>query len=121
MATLHDSSHNIAESTTSSKKPILHGDTGSIDYTRTSAAMSDINGKAPVNGASSGASRTDEPVIKVQPPRREDLQPSYARVIQPDDADADTNGWYGAMVSLSFILNDNQRPQRAAHDKQAHT
>lgn len=61
--------------------------------------MSDINGKAPVNGA--GAGRVDEPVIKVQPPRREDLQPSYARVIQPDDQDADTNGWYGSMVSLT--------------------
>lgn len=57
--------------------------------------MNDINGKAPVNGA--GAS--DGPLIKVQPPRREDLQPSYARVIKPDDADADTNGWYGSMVS----------------------
>ena len=57
--------------------------------------MSDINGKAPIN---SGAAHLDEPIIKVQPPRREDLQPSYARVIQADDADADTNGWYGAMV-----------------------
>jgi erythrocyte band 7 integral membrane protein len=64
--------------------------------------MSDINGKAPLNGA--GAARLDEPIIKVQPPRREDLQPSYARVIQADTADADTNGWYGAMVSLFDLL-----------------
>jgi hypothetical protein len=64
--------------------------------------MSDVNGKAPVNGGSIGAARADEPIIKVQPPRREDLQPSYARVIQPDDADADTNGWYGGMVSLFY-------------------
>ncbi|EOA84803.1 uncharacterized protein SETTUDRAFT_163633 [Exserohilum turcica Et28A] len=61
--------------------------------------MSDTNGKAPVNGASSAASHAQEPIIKVQPPRREDLQPSYARVIQPDDADADTNGWYGGMIN----------------------
>lgn len=64
--------------------------------------MSDINGKAPINGA--GAGTIAEPIIKVQPPRREDLQPSYARVIQPDDQDADTNGWYGSMVSRSFIF-----------------
>jgi erythrocyte band 7 integral membrane protein len=63
--------------------------------------MSDTNGKAPINGAGISSNRgIDEPVIKVQPPRREDLQPSYARVIKPDDADADTNGWYGAMVHL---------------------
>jgi len=59
--------------------------------------MSDVNGKAPVNGA--GANNVGEPVIKVQPPRREDLQPSYARVIQPDDQDHDTNGWYGSMIN----------------------
>ncbi|KZM22440.1 uncharacterized protein EKO05_0000073 [Ascochyta rabiei] len=61
------------------------------------------NGKAPMpvigtNGA--GVRRAvDEPIVKVQPPRREDLQPSYARVIEPDDADADNHGWYGGMVN----------------------
>jgi erythrocyte band 7 integral membrane protein len=58
--------------------------------------MSD-NGKAPINGASSRA--VDEPIVKVQPPRREDLQPSYARVIKADDADEDMNGWYGGMIN----------------------
>lgn len=61
------------------------------------------NGKAPmqpVNGTNGApARRADEPIVKVQPPRREDLQPSYARVIEPDDADADNHGWYGGMVS----------------------
>ncbi|KAH7410198.1 stomatin family protein-like protein [Phaeosphaeria sp. MPI-PUGE-AT-0046c] len=63
--------------------------------------MSDVNGKAPLNGAGAHSPQraVDEPVIKVQPPRREDLQPSYARVIKPDDADADTNGWYGSMIN----------------------
>jgi len=62
--------------------------------------MDDINGKAPVNGAGPAAAPPPPaPLIKVQPPRREDLQPSYARVIQPDDADADTNGWYGSMIN----------------------
>ncbi|KAF2640395.1 stomatin family protein-like protein [Massarina eburnea CBS 473.64] len=55
---------------------------------------SSVNGKAPVNSA-----HHDEPIVKVQPPRREDLQPSYARVIKADDQDADAHGWYGAMVN----------------------
>ncbi|PSN64425.1 hypothetical protein BS50DRAFT_602127 [Corynespora cassiicola Philippines] len=55
---------------------------------------------APVNGADSAhPRRADDPLVKVQPPRREDLQPSYARVIKPDDADADSHGWYSAMIN----------------------
>ena len=60
--------------------------------------MSD-NGKAPMadlNG-SSNAPRND--LIKVQPPRREDLQPSYAHEIQPDTEDASLHGWYGNMIA----------------------
>jgi hypothetical protein len=91
-------SHTIAESTTSSSQPIL--DRQSI-FTNTTT-MED-NGKAPmpVNGTNGAGARRDltEPIVKVQPPRREDLQPSYARVIEPDDADADNHGWYGGMVS----------------------
>lgn len=34
--------------------------------------------------------------IKVQPPRREDLQPSYAQMLQ-GETEAETHGWYGAM------------------------
>lgn len=59
--------------------------------------MSDT-GKAPVNGAGSTRGRGD-PIVKVQPPRREDLQPSYARVIKPDDDQGDGHGWYGAMIN----------------------
>jgi hypothetical protein len=94
----HTHPSTIAESTSSSSRPILHDNSIPNDQ-HTTATMSDINGKAPINGGSNGAPRLEEPIIKVQPPRREDLQPSYARVIQPDDADADTNGWYGGMVS----------------------
>jgi len=57
--------------------------------------MSDINGKAPVNGAGSA----DPNLIKVQPPRREDLQPSYAREIKPDTEDDSAHGWYGGMIN----------------------
>lgn len=35
-------------------------------------------------------------IIKVQPPRREDLQPSYAQLLQ-GDTDVETHGWYGSM------------------------
>jgi erythrocyte band 7 integral membrane protein len=72
--------------------------------------MSDTNGKAPINGAS--APVHDGPIVKVQPPRREDLQPSYARVIQPDDQDADTNGWYGSMVCLQIHHRHNIQSNR---------
>ncbi|KAF1931954.1 stomatin family protein [Didymella exigua CBS 183.55] len=94
---MHDS-RTIAESTTSSSRPILERPSIS-----TTTATMDDNGKAPMptnstNGAHA-ARRADEPIVKVQPPRREDLQPSYARVIEPDDADADTHGWYGGMVN----------------------
>jgi hypothetical protein len=85
---------NTAKSFTSSTRPIIDNRISTDQHT--TATMSGINGKAPVNGA--GAPPLDAPLIKVQPPRREDLQPSYAQVIKPDDADADTNGWYGSMV-----------------------
>ncbi|KAF1816303.1 hypothetical protein P152DRAFT_409085 [Eremomyces bilateralis CBS 781.70] len=49
-----------------------------------------------INGAP--ATREPEPLIKVQPPRREDLQPSYAQDIHPDTEDASAHGWYGGMV-----------------------
>lgn len=82
----------------SSTKPILSSNW------KNPAKMNDPNGKAPMPGASNGTSSVNEPIIKVQPPRREDLQPSYARVIQPDDADADTNGWYGGMINTLGTL-----------------
>jgi hypothetical protein len=59
--------------------------------------MSDTS-KAPVNGAGSSRHVDEGPLVKVQPPRREDLQPSYARVIKPDDGDAE-HDWYEAMIN----------------------
>jgi len=35
--------------------------------------------------------------IKVQPPRREDLQPSYAQTLQGDEEQ--NHGWYGSMIN----------------------
>ncbi|KAL2436463.1 hypothetical protein ABEF95_010479 [Exophiala dermatitidis] len=37
-------------------------------------------------------------IIKVEPPRREDLQPSYAQTLQ-GDTDGETHGWYGSMIN----------------------
>ena len=58
-----------------------------------------VNGKAPLDAASNSGSqvgRSDGPIVKVQPPRREDLQPSYARVIKADTEDESQHGWYGS-------------------------
>jgi len=59
----------------------------------------DNNGKMPVNGESTARRNHDDPLVKVQPPRREDLQPSYAQVIRPDTEDEAQHGWYGALIS----------------------
>lgn len=45
-------------------------------------------------------------VIKVQPPRREDLQPSYAQTLQGDE-EAEKHGWYGSMSMSSNSLCAN--------------
>jgi len=61
--------------------------------------MNGINGnsgKAPIH--SDQNSRNTDPILNVQPPRREDLQPSYAQVIKADDQDATATGWYGGMI-----------------------
>jgi hypothetical protein len=67
------------------------------------------------NGVKSGASnigfrpthnvpgRSDNPIMNVEPPRREDLQPSYAQTLVADDAAS--HGWYGKMsMSLPVLL-----------------
>lgn len=77
--------------------------------TRTHAEMEQHNdtGKAPmpVNGSSASGNRGEDPIVKVQPPRREDLQPSYARVIKPDSNEDDKHGWYGSMInSLGAVI-----------------
>lgn len=92
-------SHYTAHSSSPSTRPIVASD----------ANMTSLdNGKAPANGAglaTPGRRNVDEPLVKIEPPRREDLQPSYARAIQPDDADSENHGWYGAMInSLGSII-----------------
>ncbi|THZ94133.1 stomatin family protein-like protein [Aureobasidium pullulans] len=60
-------------------------------------------GKSPVRGSNSD----HDPLVKVQPPRREDLQPSYASVIKPDTEDDSQHGWYGGMINaLGSIIGN---------------
>ena len=40
--------------------------------------------------------RVDNPMVNVQPPRREDLQPSYAQTLV-GESDQGNHGWYGSM------------------------
>lgn len=40
-----------------------------------------------------------QPILNVQPARREDLQPSYAQIIKPDTQDDNQHGWYGDMIN----------------------
>lgn len=65
-----------------------------------SSEVNSVNGKAPALDGSNN-------IIKVEPPRREDLQPSYAQIIKPDTEDASQHGWYGSMINGlgSFIGN----------------
>lgn len=50
-----------------------------------------------VNGAN-GHGHGHGQLVNVQPPRKQDLQPSYAAVLNPDSEDASTTGWYGGMI-----------------------
>jgi erythrocyte band 7 integral membrane protein len=61
------------------------------------------NGKtaSPSNGHAPGFRPQNAGIIKVQPPRREDLQPSYAQTLQGESDDAAQHGWYGSMSMSS--------------------
>src|SRR3978361_482694 len=43
--------------------------------------------------------RSDNPMVNVEPPRREDLQPSYAQTLA-GESDQGNHGWYGSMSKL---------------------
>jgi len=46
--------------------------------------------------------RSDNPMVNVQPPRREDLQPSYAQTLV-GESDQGAHGWYGSMSKLAQL------------------
>lgn len=59
------------------------------------------NGQSSLNGAGfrNGAPGANNgKLIDVQPPKREDLQPSYAQMLGESDTGA--HGWYGSMSML---------------------
>ena len=67
-----------------------------------SAASENSNGKGRADmGLSNGHHGVNghrEPIVNVQPPRKQDLQPSYAAVLNPDTEDASAHTWYGSMI-----------------------
>ncbi len=61
------------------------------DVNKTGQPSSSING----GGYRGTPGRADNPLVNVQPPKREDLQPSYAQMLGESDTGA--HGWYGSM------------------------
>lgn len=57
-------------------------------------------GFKPTSGHQVG--RSDNPMVTVQPPRREDLQPSYAQNLVGESDQV--HGWYGGMSKFTSIL-----------------
>lgn len=47
--------------------------------------------------------RSDNPLMHVEPPKREDLQPSYAQTLA-GESDQGTHGWYGSMSKLACVV-----------------
>lgn len=64
-----------------------------MDNGKTSSPPSGLK----ANGAGAAPGANGNSLIKVQPPRREDLQPAYAQTLHGDTDDAAAHGWYGAM------------------------
>ncbi|KAF7508178.1 hypothetical protein GJ744_009475 [Endocarpon pusillum] len=55
------------------------------------------NGKAPAQSGNVGFRPANSGIVKVQPPRREDLQPSYAQTLVFETEAV--HGWYGSMIN----------------------
>lgn len=60
-----------------------------------STEVPDVNGKGPARTPEHRLPPI-EGLVKVQPARKEDLQPSYAQQIQHDVDDAASHGWYAS-------------------------
>ncbi|KAK4986421.1 hypothetical protein LTR66_007441 [Elasticomyces elasticus] len=71
----------------------------------TNGSTSKVSSEAYVPRSGNVIRHPNDPIVKVEPPRREDLQPSYAQVLKPDTDDAEQHGWYGGMINTlgSFI------------------
>ena len=75
--------------------------TTTMDSPKPSNSME--NGKAPATN-NVGFRPQNQGIVKVQPPRREDLQPSYAQTLV-FESEAAPHGWYSSMsASASSVL-----------------
>ena len=87
-------SHSVNLSSTHS---LLHQPPARSSMDSPNASTMDTNGKAAQsNNIGFRPSNQAGPLIKVEPPRREDLQPSYAQTLQGEN-EAEMHGWYGSM------------------------
>lgn len=57
----------------------------------------------PAGPTHNGNNPASTSLITVQPPRREDLQPSYAQTLKGESEDAATHGWYGGMSKTALL------------------
>jgi len=61
----------------------------------------DVNGAEPIvkGKVNKNGNKVNSNSLAVQPPKRDDLQPSYAKIIHPDSQDASAHGWYGSFIN----------------------
>ena len=57
--------------------------------------------------------RLDNPMVNVEPPRREDLQPSYAQTLV-GESDQGNHGWYGSMSKYHATMRLSRRKKLTA-------
>ena len=88
----------MSDNTYNSQAPLGGGSNNAVKV--------DIN-KNRNNGTNGNGNNFNSPgrgnggLVQVQPPRREDLQPSYAQTLV-GESDQGTHGWYGAMSTYLF-------------------
>jgi erythrocyte band 7 integral membrane protein len=76
-----------------------------MDANDSSYSKSADMGKAQQHSFEDGHDPLNDPLVKVQPPKRSELQPSYASVIKPDTADDEgSSDWYGSMINTLGTL-----------------
>lgn len=92
----------MSDFTSSSQAPLA----GNNNATKVDINRSNNNG---INNNNNGNNfnqpgRGNVGLVQVQPPRREDLQPSYAQTLV-GESDQGTHGWYGAMSKHIITVN----------------
>jgi len=62
------------------------------------SAPGSTNGKTAIGGTLASRSGLPDDLVKVQPARLEDFQPSYARHVEPDLENPAIHGWYASFI-----------------------